>query len=356
MAVTWRTLALQRGMAEQLRLITDRQTRLLVAAWVDAFDEIAPDLNAALLEQLVAGERVTRAQLLRSTRLRKALSVIAEQLQALASQTGVVITGDLQAVIDAAGGAQASVLDSQLPSGFMSSAQLDMWSRVDARQIEAIVKRSTQQITSRTRALSREAQAAVRRELIRGVAAGSNPRVTAARIIARTEGRFNGGLTRALVISRTETLDAHRAAAALGQAQHPDVLAGWTWLATLDTRTCPSCWAQHGSEHPVSEPGPYDHQQGRCARCPRTKTWAELGLNNIPEPPSLLPDAGQLFAQMPAADQLAVLGPGRYAAYADGRFPMDQWAVRRSTPGWRDSYGVAKVPAQSGGRVSAKAA
>lgn len=355
MAVTWRTLALQRGMAEQLKLITDGQTRVLVAAWVDAWDEIAPDLNAVLLEMLPAGERVTRAQLLRSTRLRNALAVIAEQLQALAAQAGVVITGDLQGVIDTAGAAQASVLDSQLPPGFMSSAQLDMWARVDGRQIEAIVKRSTQQITSRTKALSREAQTAVRRELIRGVAAGSNPRTTAARIMQRVEGRFNGGLTRALVISRTETLDAHRAAASLGQAQHTDVLAGWTWLATLDRRTCPSCWAQHGSEHPASEPGPFDHQQGRCARMPRTKSWAELGFD-VAEPPSMLPDSGQVFAGLPEADQRTILGPGRYAAYAEGRFPMSDWSVRRSTPGWRDSYGVAKVPAQSGGRVSATAA
>jgi hypothetical protein len=355
MSVTWRTLAFQRGLAEQLRLVTDRQTRLLVAAWVTAWDEVAPDLNQVLLEMLSAGERVTRSQMLRSLRLQNALIVIADRLQVLAAQAGVVITGDLVDVIDTAGAAQASILDSQLPPGFMSSAQLDMWSRVDARQIEAIVRRATQQITSRTRALSREAQAAVRRELIRGVAAGSNPRVTARRILERVEGRFNGGLTRALNISRTETLDAHRAAAALGQSQHTDVLAGWTWLATLDRRTCPSCLAQHGSEHPASEPGPFDHQQGRCSRLPRTKSWRELGFD-IEEPPSLLPDAGQWFTDLPEADQRVILGPGRYAAWADGRFPMSDWSARRTTPGWRDSYGVAPVPRSSGGRVSRKAA
>lgn len=355
MAVTWRTLSLQRGLAAQLGQVTDRQTRLLVSAWIDAWDEIAPDLNATLLDMLVAGERVTRSQLLRSERLRNALTVIADHLQVLAAQAGVVITGDLADVIATAGAAQASILDSQLPPGFMSSAQLDMWSRVDARQIEAIVRRSTQQITSRTRALSREAQQAVRRELIRGVASGSNPRVTARRIVNRVEGRFNGGLTRALNIARTETLDAHRAAAALGQGQHADVLGGWIWLSALDTRTCPSCWSQHGIRHPASEPGPFDHQQGRCARMPVTKSWAELGFD-IEEPPSLLPDAGQRFTGLPEADQRSILGPGRYQAWVEGRFPMSDWSVRRTTPGWRDSYGVAPVPKSSGGRVSRTAA
>lgn len=354
MAVTHYTLRLQRSLALQLDAITDRQTRLLVAAWVTAWDEIAPDLNAVLLEMLVAGERVTKTQMRRSIRLRNALQVIADHLQTLAQQTGIIITGDLAGVIETAGAAQASILDSQLPPGTMRMADFTLWSRVDAAQVEAIVKRSTQQITSRTRALSREAQQAVRRELIRGVASGSNPRVTARRILERVEGRFNGGLTRALVISRTETLDAHRAAAALGQGQHTDVLGGWVWLASLDRRTCPSCLAQHGTQHPASEPGPFDHQQGRCARMPVTKTWAELGFD-IAEPPSLLPDAGAWFESLPAAEQRAILGPGRYAAYVEGRFPMSDWSVKRSTPGWRDSYGVANVPS-SGGRSSRKAA
>lgn len=355
MAVTSYTLRLQRSLSLRLDEVTDRQTRLLVAAWARAWDEVAPDLNQVLVEMLVAGEHVTVTQMRRSLRLRAALQVIAQHLEVLAAQTGVLITGDLQGVIDTAGSAQASILDSQLPPGTMTAADLTTWTRVDARQIDAIVRRSTQRITSRTRALSREAQRAIRRELVRGVSAGSNPRVTARRILARVEGRFNGGLTRALVISRTETLDAHRAAAQLGQNQHLDVLAGWTWVTALDRRTCPSCLAQHGTVHPPSEPGPFDHQQGRCVRMPVTKPWADLGFA-IPEPPSLLPDAQAWFDSLPVADQVAILGPGRHAAYAAGEFPMSQWSVRRSNPGWRDSYTTARVPAQSGGRVSRNAA
>jgi hypothetical protein len=241
-----------------------------------------------------------------------------------------------------------------LPPGTFDPRSLATWSRVDERQIEAIVRRTTERITSRTRALSRESQSAVRRELIRAVASGSNPRVTAQRIVSRAEGRFNGGLSRALVISRTEMLDAHRAAAAVGQAQHADVLAGWIWLSALDSRTCPSCWGKHGSQHPASEPGPFDHQQGRCARMPVTKTWADLGID-LPEPPSVVPDASEVFGALTADEQRSVLGPARYEAFAAGRFPMDQWSVRRSNPGWRDSYAVAPAP-QSGGRVSRRAA
>lgn len=350
MAVTADTLRLQEQIRRDLEKITNAQTRDLVRAWADAWTEVQPDLTTALLEQLVAGEKVTRAQLLRSTRLRKALQLVADQLETLAAQSGVRISGDLQRVVDTAGAAQASVIDSQLPPNAAQLVDLDSWSRVDERQVTAIVRRTTEQITALHRPLAPEAYEVVRRELIRGVAAGSNPKVTAARMLRRAERYgFNGGLTRALRISRTETLDAHRAAAVLGQAEHTDVLRGWQWAAKLDTRTCPSCWAQHGSVHRLDEAGPLDHQQGRCARLPLTKSWADLGFD-IEEPPSLLPDAETAFANLPSTEQLQILGPGRYTAWANGDMPMDAWSVRRTTPGWRDSYGVAPVPKSRPGR------
>ncbi|MCL8026323.1 phage minor head protein [Nocardioides bruguierae] len=359
MAATRVTLRLVRALNAQLAGVTDAQVRDLVAAWADAWDEIAPDLNAALVEQLVAGERVTRRQMLRSLRLQAALQVIASQLQDLAAKAGVRITADLDDVIDTAGAAQASIIDSQLPAGY-NLVQLDSWARVDPDQIAAMVARSTEQITSLTRPLAADAYQAVRLELIRGVAAGSNPRATAARIVDRAQGRFNGGLTRALNIARTETLDAHRAAAQVSQAAHADVLAGWRWVSALDARTCPSCWAQHGTLHDLDVPGPDDHQQGRCARVPVPRPWSDLGVD-VEEPPSLIPDAGDTFEALPSEQQLAILGPARYRAWMAGDFPMGSWSVRRSNDGWRDSHTVAPVPAgyrpgQSGGRVSRSAA
>lgn len=355
MAVTGRTLRLQRRIERDLRKITDTHTRAIVSAWADAWDEIAPDLVAVLVEMLTDTEsRITRAQLLRSQRLRRALGVVAAQLERLADDAAVQIIGDLRQVIEDAGSAQASIIDSQLPAGSALLDGLDDWSRVDSEQLAAIVRRSTEQITSRTNRLSREAYTAVRRELLRGMASGSNPRATARRIVARAERGFNGGLNRALTIARTETLDAHRAAAALGQAQHADVLAGWIWLADLSSRICPACLAQHGTHHKLSEPGPLGHPNCRCSRMPVVKTWAELGLD-VPEPASLLSDGQAWFDGLDKAAQLQILGPAKHAAYAAGDYPMASWVQRRSTRGWRDSYQPTPAP-QSGGRRSRSAA
>lgn len=357
MAVTRRTLDLEQALRRYLDGVTDTQVRALTAAWVTAWDELSVDLNDALLEQLAAGDRVSRAQLLRSVRLRKALQVVADRLDALAADAGVLITGSLQDVIDTAGAAQASIVDSQLPAGFMTADDLAAWSRVDADQVAAIVKRSTEDIVSRLKPMPAEQMRIVRRELVRGVAAGTNPRKTAARMLRRAEQvGFNGGLTRALNVARTETLDAYRAAAQVAQAQHADVLTGWTWLAQLDSRTCPSCWGQHGTVHSLDEGGPYDHPQGRCARSPRTKTWAELGIEGVEELPSLLPDAESTFTALDVAAQRQILGPARHAAWVSGEYPMDAWSTRRTADGWRDSFVVSPAPQSSGGRSGSAAA
>lgn len=355
MAITSNTLRLQEQLRAALLRITDAQTRDLVRAWVTAWDEIEPDLISALLEQLVAGEDITRAQLLRSTRLRNALAVVKDQLETLARAAGVRISGDLQAVLDAAGGAQASVIDSQLPAHGEKLVDLEAWSRVDARQLEAIVRRTTRQITSRARPLSTQAYGVVRRELIRGVAAGSNPRVTAARMVRRAEQGFNGGLTRALAIARTETLDASREAAQLGRMQHADVLRGWSWHCELSERSCPACISMDGTVFPNDDPGPSDHVNGRCTAVPITKSWADLGFD-IPEPPSIRTSGSEWFGSLDAAAQRRILGPGRYDAWTAGHYPMGDWSTMRANDGWRESLQVTRVPAQSGGRVSPSAA
>jgi hypothetical protein len=351
MAYTQHTARLVARLRADLALIGDQQTRDLVAAWANAWDEIQPDLNTTLLEMLVAGDKVTRAQLMRSERLRKVLGLIADRLDTLATDARVRIVGDLRAVIDTAGGAQASILDSQLPAAGEHLVDIEAWTRVNPHAIDAIVTRSTQQITKRTRPLSKDAQRAVRRELVRGYAAGANPRATAARILARTEGEFNGGLTRALAIARTETLDASRAASLVGRSQHADVLAGWSWHCELSERSCIACISMDGTVFPNDAPGPDDHVNGRCTAIPVTKSWADLGFD-IPEPAPTRVSGEDWFATLDAAAQKRILGPGRYAAWSEGRYPMSDWSTMRSNDGWRNSLQVTNLPVHSGGRAA----
>jgi len=352
MPVTSTTVRLAKALRSELLKITDQQARDLVAAWATAWDDVSGDLELAILDLAARAEdgRITRAQMLRSDRLAAALGSIARSLTRLADQAGVRIVADLPGVVQAAARAQAAIVDSQLPKA--GREHLHEWSGANDRQLEAIVQRSTEQIASDLWPLSSEAQGVIRRELVRGVAAGKNPRETAARMVKNTEGGFNGGLTRALTIARTETLDAHRAAAKVAQEQNADVLGGWIWLASLSSRTCPSCLAMNGTEHPLDEDGPHDHPNGRCARMPKTKSWADLGID-LDEPAPSTPDAGDWFASQDAAAQKKILGPARYDAWKRGEYPMSDWAQRHSTEGWRDSYRTSPLPKPSGNGTSA---
>lgn len=344
MSVTDDTLLLAAALKRDLQKITDQHTRDLVAAWARAWDEIRGDLDRALRDLAdQAGEgRITRAAVRRSTRLREALNIATSELERLAQDAGIRIVGDLQAIVTAAGQAQHGLVASQLPPQGQHLAV--SWDRADRHALRAIVERSTEQVTSLTKPLSDDATAAMKRELIRGIAGGTNPRDTAVRMLARSEGAFNGGLTRALTISRTETLDAYRAGARLAQLLNNDVLAGWIWLADLDKRTCPACVSMNGSEHDLDEQGPDGHQNCRCTRLPLTKTWRELGFD-LPEPASTLPDSRDWFDGLDQGEQVHLLGRGRFDAWTRGDLPISDWAVRRQNTGWRDSYVPVKVPA-----------
>lgn len=330
-------------MREQLARITDVHTREQTTAWVRAWDDVAPELEAALNELVLQATdgRLRRNDLIRSARLQNALEVIQARLALLVDGSSAGIVDALADVIDYAGAMQERLIASQLPPS--AASEITAWSRVSPAAIDAIAARASSQITKLSYPLSDEATAAMRRQLVRGVAVGENPRSVAARMVKSTEGVFNGGLGRALTIARTEMLDAHRAAAALEDQANADLLAGWMWMATLSARTCPACWSMNGREFPLDQPGPEGHQNCRCTRVPRTKTWRELGFD-VDEPTSLAPDADSVFQALSPVEQRGVLGGRGYDAWRAGEFPMSQWATKRSTAGWRDSWVPAKAP------------
>lgn len=344
MAVNPRTLRLINGLRLQINAEVDAVTRQLVAAWVRAWDEARAEMLAAVDDLLAVGEGEwpTRWQIQRATRARDALAHIRARLDTLAADAGVRITDAAGQIVPYTAAAEPWVIASQYPPGYDSAHLAGTFDRVGTAALDAIVQRSTRQITSLLRPLSAQATEAMKRALIRGVAVGENPRVAARQMLARLEGGFNGGLTRAMVVARTELLDAHRAAAKAQHAANSDVLVGWIWQAQLDKRTCPSCFAQSGQLHPLDEDGPMDHQQGRCARVPQTKSWKDLGFD-IPEPASIIPDARQVFDSMPAADRLAVMGKQRLAGLDDGSISWSDLSTKRSTDGWRDSWAPAPL-------------
>lgn len=343
MAVTADTLKVLDGMRKQLATMTNAQTVALTRAWVEAWDVLAPEFNAAILE-LIAGAkngRVAAGVAARNIRLRDAIQQARAILDELAAQTNVQVTTDVgQAMLDALDHHEA-LIRSQLPPGQAGAAIT--FTRISPEAIAAMVERTTQQIHKATQALPADVERIMKQQLIRGIAVGDNPRRTAARILKLSEGRFNGGLTRALTIARTETLDAHRAATQSSEKTNTAILEEWEWHASLTGRTCPSCWSKHGTRHPLDESGPNDHQSGRCSRVTITKTWAELGFKGITEPESLTQNAEAVFKDLTPESQALIMGKTRADMLAKGEISWADLSTKQTNPGWRDSYTVTPV-------------
>lgn len=347
MPITHETLRLVDRMRRAVGSILDRVTRSLVEAWVRAWDQMAVEVTLGIGEVLAAGDGQwpPRRTIERTARMMSALDTIAAALTRLEQLTrSQTVAGAAEAAHIAVDG-QDELIASQLPYGSTLPAAA-RYRQQQPDTIDAIARRTAEQINAAHWPLADEATAAMKRELVRGVVVGDNPRTAADRMLRNLEGEFNGGLTRALNLARTEIMTAHRSAAEVAQADRADVLEGWIWHAELNKdrgRTCCSCWAKHGTPHPLSEPGPLDHQSGRCSRLPKAKSWAALGFTGLDEPEDQIPTGQQVFAGLPADEQVAIMGRRRLELLQTGQVDWADLSQLRTTPGWRDSYGVRPV-------------
>ena len=89
--------------------------------------------------------------------------------------------------------------------------------------------------------------------LIEGVATGKNPRETARVMRSGVNQALDLTRSRALTISRTETMRVHRDASLENYKANAEAVRGWVWLCACDLRSCPSCWAMHGTFHDFRE-------------------------------------------------------------------------------------------------------
>lgn len=320
--------------------------RSLVEAWARAWDLVRPEMEAALLALAAehAGGTITRAAVLRDARISAALEAVYGALDDMAARAPGLVGTVLIGVVTEAAVGQADVIR----AGLTGTLRAELRSSVvgaDAGQVAAIIERTTQTITTRHYELAAEAQAAIRREMVRGIAVGDNPRRTASLAFRGIEDQWNGGLNRARVIARTEVIDGHRTAAMRTEQENADVLAGWEWITHGDERTCRACLSEHGRLHDLDEPGPLGHPQCRCARVPVTKSWEELGFTGMKDAESRTGTAQDLVDSMHEDELRAALGNDGYAAWKAGDYPIEDWSRRKTTKGWRDSIVPTKVPA-----------
>lgn len=327
-------------LALQLRAKIDHHVDAAVGdmtrSWARLWNELAKDWALAVEQIIATGTtgRLTKAQLLRLQKVRAALAASLEALDQLSAQATTVTIARIPALVSTATAQELAIIAAQLPD-MLGQQTL---TSAGGRAVEAIVKRATEQVTSLYRPLAPDAYQVMLAEIQRGVALGTNPKTAAARMLQRTRGGFDGGLSRATRIARTEMLDAYRSAAHAADQVNTDVLAGWRWQASLSARTCPACLALNGRLFPVDAPGPQGHVNCRCSRMPVTKSWADLGFIGLGEPVDRMPDAESWFFALSHREQLAIMGPTRLQMLRSGEIGWEDLAVKVPNTGWRPSW------------------
>ena len=163
-----------------------------------------------------------------------------------------------------------------------------------------------------------------------GIALGKGPRETA-RLVRMAAGM---PLSRALLITRTETNRAFREATRMQYASNSQVVKGYRRLAAHSERTCMACISLDGKLYPLDEPL-NEHPNGRCALVPETLTYEDLGLDvQMPPQPE---NARQWLSRQPEGTQRGVLGNARYDAIQRGELRLDQLATIRQNAVWGDA-------------------
>jgi SPP1 gp7 family putative phage head morphogenesis protein len=324
------TQVLAAGQRQAVDLTVDAAIRSAVAEYVRVADE-AQALLARLLRQesalLSAGQKLSLDQLRQQERARNVLLTVQDRLAVL-GETGQVaarnaITGEL---VPLAVDYENALIRSQLPPELQGFGV-----RVSPEALQAVVDRADARL-GYLRNMTADVARTVNRTITDGIVVGRNPREAARILIARVGRALDGGIVRAERIMRTEMLDAYRNAHAVVQNANRDVVEGWEWWSAADERTCCGCWAMHGEQFPVTEPGPDGHPNCRCARIP--VVLASLA-GDFPDGPS----KDELWGNLTEEQRLRVLGPTRYGL-TDGGPPPASFATQRESPEWR-TYRVA---------------
>ena len=343
----------QRFRADALR--GERQAAsALVRSYGVAYTRINRDIEALRVrvqQAKDAGERLSPSWAYQEGRLLVLRAKVLEQITQFAGEADIIVGGAIDTARTLGTDHAGRLLQAALPEGVSVAPSIE-----DLRAASPVVPESVrlaagaiEQATALVQpqaalstllaSLGPDAATAVGDALVSGIATGKNPRV----IAREMRQALGGNLTRALTIARTETLRAYREASRSVYRANADVVAGWVWTADLSNRTCASCWAQHGSVHPLDEIMA-THPRCRCSMVPKTRSWRELGFGDTPEAVQIQ-EGPALFRRLAPDQQEAILGPAKYRAYRAKQITLPDVVAKRDSPVWGPSTSEAGLTA-----------
>ena len=200
MAVTGATLQLAAGLRMQVAGDVDAATQELTTAWVAAWSEVVAEWEDAVADLVAAadGTAPTAGMVRRAARAQAAMETTHRLLEDLQARVPVRVMGAVPSLVGEAARWERLIIASQYPDQAGPTASIAArYSAPDAGQVQAIVDRTAQRVTTAASRIAPTAEAAIRAGLVRGVAHGLHPDAAARVIMGRVGAGFHGGLHRA---------------------------------------------------------------------------------------------------------------------------------------------------------------
>jgi len=306
----------------QIAKAAERQDRAALTRLVQAYGALYRRLAARVdvIAERAARDALTPAQVARMSELTALRQAAAAELDDFSA----VLAGEITAGAGAAAALGASHAVAMLRAAIAGTpAQAAQIKRPTPDALDVMLEwtRPGGKLRGRIDALAPFHAQRVADALVESIAAGRNPKATAAAV----QDVFGGGLTDALRMTRTAQLYAYRQATQLSYADNG--VEGWTWFAQLDDSTCLSCVAMHGTTHPADEIL-NDHHNGRCAMVPIV-----AGQNVVAQ------TGAAWFDGLPESQQKAMMPGAVYELYQSGNLDFAQLSSTRED----EVYGTMRV-------------
>lgn len=302
------------ALARAQRAALARQDQAVMSRLISAFTALYGRLSdkiELLARDLADAENLTAGKLARMDRYRALLAAVQDELTRYGTYAHVEMATAADAAIAAAQRDARALVTAVSPSVAGQFGAL----HTDAVRVLLSFLDPQGPLFARLEALAPYGAQQVADTIVEKIAAGYNPAQWAGAI----RDQLGVPLTDALRMARTVQLYSYRESSRASYVANSDVVSGWIWFAELDSDTCLSCVAQHGTVHSNDETLD-DHYNGRCAMVPNV-----IGVENP------VTQGGQAwFDSLPEEQQRAMMGTGRHEAWKAGKF--DFAALSRQQP------------------------
>jgi len=324
---------------QRVATLENRATMDVIRAYRPVFTRLQRDTRALVV---IAQEQGLKPwQVMRMKRLRDLERQYLRNVSQFADTVGDSLTGHQRAAVGLARDATRQTVAQGIPNGVTMANLANIglgWNELpdDAFQNFVGIAGDGAPLGD----LLRESVAGdvprVKEAIGEGIALGKGPRETAELV------RVAGGmpLSRALVITRTETNRAYREATRLQYANNSQVVKGYRRNCAKDDTTCLACIALDGELYALDEPL-NEHPNGRCALIPEVIDYHDLGLD-MPETPRP-PNARDWLSNQSEDVQRNILGDTRFDAWKSGDIQLNQLASVKRNPVWGDTAVVRPI-------------